>query len=91
MCCTFVGMSIEVCVEVYGSGFLAMQVLSACSQSILLLGVLCWFFFVSFHFVIIVMFGILLLRVHLLVSCYPFKPLWVTGDRDIPWFSLSLV
>ena len=27
----------------------------------------------------------------LLVSCYPFYPLWVTGDRDIPWFSLSLV
>ena len=27
----------------------------------------------------------------LLVSCYPFCPLWVTGDRDIPWFSLSLV
>ena len=27
----------------------------------------------------------------LLVSCYPFYPFWVTGDRDIPWFSRSLV
>ena len=48
-------------------------------------------FFVSHSILSLSLFGILLLRVHLLVSCYPFKPLWVTGDRDIPWFSLSLV
>ena len=27
----------------------------------------------------------------LLVSCYPLYPLWVTGDMDIPLFSLSLL
>ena len=72
----------------YGYGFLAMQVLLACSQFILLLGFLCWFF-VSFHFGIIVILSLLLCLAFyyymsiLLVSCYLFYPLWVTGDRDI--------
>ena len=76
----------------HGSGSLAMQVLSACSQSILL-----WGFYVGFFLCVHSTLSLLLCLAFcyyvsvLLVSCYPFYPLWVTGDRDIPWFSLSLV
>ena len=74
----------------YGSGSLTMQVLSACSQSILL-----WGFYVVFFVFHSILSLLLCLAFYyyvsvLLVSCYPLYPLWVTGDMDIPWFSLSL-
>ena len=78
----------------YGSGSLAMQVLWACSQSILLWG---FYVFLLFFFVFHSILSLCLCLAFyyyvsvLLVSYYPFYPLWVTGDRDVPWFSLSLV
>ena len=103
MCCTFVcgcafayghkheGICLGVCVWVScNAGVVGMLPVH------FTLGVLCWYFFVSFHFVIIVILSLLCWAFYyyvsiLLVSCYLFYPPWVNGGRDILWFSPSLV
>ena len=66
--------------------------LLACSQSIILWGFLCFFLSHS----IFGKLSLLCLAFYyyvsiLLVSCYLFYPLWVTGDSDILGVSLSLI